>query len=81
MARLNLTTPFDPVASKELWLGALADADAFARTGPTDEVGCLYYDPALESFTTPDREKDLPSQGLVTHFGVPGGVLPRVADL
>ena len=60
---------------------ALADAEAFARSGPTDEVGCLYYSAELESFTVPDRERDLGSQGLVAHFGAPGGVLPRVADV
>ncbi len=81
MARLNLAVPFDPVASKELWLGALADAEAFARSGPTDETGCLYYSPELESFTAPDRDRDLASQGLVPHFGAPGGVLPRVVDV
>ena len=80
MARLILAGPFDAVASKELWLGALADAEAFARSGPTDEVGCLYYSPELESFTAPDRKSDLASQGLITHFGAPGGVLPRVVD-
>ncbi len=81
MARLNLAATFDPVASKELWLGALADAEAFARSGPTDEAGCLYYSSELESFTAPNRERGLASQGLVTHFGAPGGVLPRVADV
>ena len=81
MARLNLTTPFDAVASKELWLGALADAEAFARSGPTDEVGCLYYSPELRSFTVPTRETGLAGQGLATHFGTPGGVLPRVSDV
>ena len=60
---------------------ALADAEAFARSGPTDEVGCLYYSAELESFTVPDRERDLGSQGPVAHFGAPGGVLPRVADV
>ncbi len=78
---MNLAVPFDPVVSKELWLGALAEAEAFARAGPTDEAGCLYYSPELESFSAPDRERDLASQGLVLHFGAPGGVLPRVADV
>ena len=63
MARLNLAVPFDPVANKELWLDALADAEAFARSGPTDDVGCLYYSPHLKSFNAPDRERDLASQG------------------
>ena len=81
MARLNLAVPFDPVASKELWIGALDDAEAFARSGPTDEVGCLYYSSNLQAFTVPDRHRDLASQGLQLHFGTPGGVLPRVADI
>ena len=81
VARLNLAVPYDPVASKVLWLGALDDAEAFARFGPTDEVGCLYYSPQLQSFAVPDRETDLASQDLVPHFGAPGGVLPRVSDI
>jgi len=81
VARLNLAVPYDPVASKVLWLGALDDAEAFARSGPTDEVGCLYYSPQLQSFAVPDRETDLASQDLIPHFGAPGGVLPRVSDI
>ncbi len=81
VARLNLAVPFDPVASKELWLGALDDAEAFARSGPTEEVGCLYYSPKRQSFTVPDRDRDLTSQELVPHFGAPFGVLPRVSDV
>jgi len=80
MARLNLAVPFDPVASKALWLDALADAEAFARSGPDEEVGCLYYSPERESFTAPDRGTDLARQGLIPHFGAPGGVLPRVVE-
>ena len=80
VARLHMEVPFDPVASKELWLGALDDAEAFARAGPTEEAGCLYYSAELERFTVPDRDRDLASQGIVTHFGAPGGVLPRVSD-
>ena len=81
VARLNLAVPFDPVASKELWLGALDDAEAFARSGPTEEVGCLYYSPKRQSFAVPDRDRDLTSQELVPHFGAPFGVLPRVSDV
>ena len=78
--RLHLAVPFDPVASKGIWLGALDDAEAFARSGPTDEAGCLYYSRELERFTVPDHGQDLLSQGLVQHFGTPGGVLPGVSD-
>ena len=66
VARLNLAVPFDPVASKELWLGALDDAEAFARSGPTEEVGCLYYSPNRQSFAVPDRDRDLTSRELPT---------------
>ena len=79
--RLNLAVPFNPVASKALWLGALDDAEEFARAGPTEEVGCLYYSPDRQSFTVPDRDRDLTSQKLVQHFGAPFGVLPRVPDV
>ena len=81
VARLHMAVPFDPVVSKKLWLDALDDAEAFARSGPTEEVGCLYYSRELDGFTVPDRDRDLASQGLVQHFGAPGGVLPRVLDL
>ncbi len=81
VARLNLAVPFDPVASKELWLGALDDAEAFARSGPIEEVGCLYYSPNRQSFAVPDRDRDLSSQELVPHFGAPFGVLPRVSEV
>ena len=80
LERLNLAVPFDPIASKELWLSALDGAEAFARRGPTEEAGCLYHSAAQEGFAVPDRERDLPSQGLVPHWGAPGGVLPQVVD-
>ncbi len=81
MARLNLAVPFDPVAGKEQWVRALEDAEAFVRSRPTDEVGCLYYSASLGTFTVPDLQDDLGSQGLEVHFGAPGGVLPRPADV
>lgn len=80
MERLELALPFDPVASKAIWLEALADAEAFARSRPTDEVGCLYYSAELGTFTVPSPGVDLKEQGLVVHFGEPGGVLPRVLE-
>ncbi len=82
MARLNLAVPFDPVVSKELWLGALDDAEAVPPFW-ADRRGGLPSTTLseLERFTAPDLERDLASQGLVPHFGTPGGVLPRVAGI
>ena len=80
VARLDLAAPFDPVASKETWLSALAEAEAFARSRPTEETGCLYYSPGRQAFTVPGSGQDLASQGLVAHYGSPGGVLPLAAE-
>lgn len=80
MARLDLAVPFDLLASKNLWLTALFEAEAFVRARPAEELGCLYYLEAEERFEEPVHDSDLASQGLVTHFGRPGGVLPRPAD-
>ena len=41
-----------------------------------EEVGCLYYSPAVRGFVLPDAE----SRDAVPHFGRPGGVLPRLID-
>jgi hypothetical protein len=78
--RLQLTEPFDLRAAKEEWLAALARAEAFARERPPGESGCLYYSTDREAFVLPDPGVGLEEQGVVPHFGRPGGVLPRVAD-
>lgn len=78
--RLNLAEPFDLVSAKQTWLGALADAEAFARERPPDEAGCLYYAAGERRFMAPVADRPLEAQGLVAHFGAPGGVVPRVAD-
>ena len=80
IARLQLATPFDPVASKETWLAALRDADAFARSRPTDETGCLYYAQNDQAFVLPRSDAPLEAQGVSLHFGAPGGVLPRMVE-
>lgn len=56
-------------------------ARSFVEHRPAEEVGCLYYAPARERFEEPSSSGDLASQGLVTHFGRPGGVLPRPTDM
>jgi hypothetical protein len=79
-ARLHLAQPFDLRAAKETWLVALADADRFARERPPEEHGCLYYSTPNGRFVIPEPVRSLGSQGIVLHFGAPGGVVPRMAD-
>lgn len=77
--RLDLAVPFDLVEAKVAWLTALADAEAFVRSRPAEEVGCLYYSSRC-GFTVPSPDLSLADQGLVVHFGQSGGVLPRPAE-
>jgi hypothetical protein len=76
-ARLNLVGPVDLPALKARWLDALSDADAFVRSRPPGEVGCLYYSPGLARFVAPGVNGPADA---VPHYGRPGGVLPRVLD-
>lgn len=79
-ARLQLIEPLDLPATKAAWLGALADAEAFARARPPDELGCLYWSAAQGRFVLPGADSGLADQGIVPHFGRPGGILPRMTD-
>lgn len=76
-ARLRLTGPIDLGQLKALWRDALADAEAFVRSRPPEEAGCLYYSRGLERFVAPGTPG---SEDAVPHYGRPGGVLPRVVD-
>lgn len=78
--RLWLAQPFDPVASKTRWLAALERAEAFARSRPADEAGCLYYSAGQQRFVIPRDDASLEDQGVAVHFGAPGGVLPQAVD-
>lgn len=77
-ARLKLAAPVDLPALKARWLRALSDAEAFVRSRPPSEVGCLYYSPSQKRFVAPgpDGPRDV-----LPHYGRPGGVLPRVLDV
>lgn len=79
-ARLNLVAPFDLAAEKSVWLTALAAAEAFAHERPAEELGCLYYSTRENTFVAPRPNASLAEQGLELHFGLPGGVLPRITD-
>lgn len=76
-ARLHLVEPIDLHALKTRWLDALSDTDAFVRSRPPNEAGCLYYSPSLARFVAP--RPDGPADA-VPHYGRPGGVLPRVIE-
>lgn len=78
--RLQLTDPFDLPAAKETWLSALADAEVFVRQRPPDELGCLYYASKEDRFVVPVADRTLETQGIVRHFGAPGGVIPRAVE-
>jgi hypothetical protein len=78
--RLHLAEPFDLSRAKTVWLAALADADAFVRARLPEELGCLYYATRDDRFVVPRSDAELAAQGIVPHYGAPGGVLPRVAD-
>jgi hypothetical protein len=77
--RLQMVEPFDLAHAKGVWLGALGAAEAFARARPADELGCLYYSTGSGQFVLPPPGADLVASGVAVHFGMPGGVLPRVA--
>jgi len=78
--RLQLARPFDLVESKGVWLAALNEAETFARQRPPEDAGCLYYSVAEERFVLPEPAIPIEEQGIVPHFGRPGGVIPRVVS-
>jgi hypothetical protein len=77
--RLSLREPVDLVALKSIWLDALSDADAFIRSRPPDEIGCLYYSRAQQKFVGRFNPSDV-GKDLLPHYGRPGGVLPQVDE-
>jgi hypothetical protein len=77
-ARLDLVEPFDLVAAKHSWRDALDEADAFCRTRPPDEIGCLYWQQSTGRFIMPPLNDAAPAD-IVRHYGTPGGVLPDVS--
>lgn len=76
-ARLDLAEPFDLIAAKTDWLAALDAADAFIRSRPPEEIGCLYWSCDAGQFVMPAADSGA-TTGVTPHFGKPGGVLPQV---
>ena len=80
VARLQLAQPFDVIDAKREWLDALRATEAFVRSRPPSELGCLYWDTRRRAFVLPDAESPIGNAHIVPHFGTPGGVIPRVVD-
>lgn len=78
LARLHLTGHLDVRQIKQDWLEALGSADAFVRSRPPAEAGCLYYSLKLAVFVDP---RDGAADPVVPHFGRPGGVLPVILEI
>ena len=78
VARLQLAAPFDLAGAKAEWTQALDEAERFAGARPPEEVGCLYFSSASGRFVVPELGRTLSEQGLVTHYGTAGGVVPRI---
>ena len=68
--------PVDLAVNKVLALAALDSVEPFAASRPAGELGRLYYSPSRRAFVDPGDAADA-----VPHFGHPGGVLPRIADV
>jgi hypothetical protein len=78
--RLHLIAPLDAARCKEKWLRALEEADSFVSSRPGNELGCLYVHVATGAFSAPSTDRPLEEQGMVPHFGAPGGVLPLAVE-
>lgn len=75
--RLHLTGPVTLPELKEQWLSALGDAAEFVQSRPPSEIGCLYYSATRRTFISPRLGRGVSEEEYQTHFGRPGGVLPR----
>lgn len=80
-ARLQLAVPFDFEAARVIWRQALEEAERFVRERPATELGCLYFDARGERFTLPAVDATLVAQGIVVHYGTPGGVFPKLTEI
>lgn len=47
---------------------------------PATELGCLYFQASSGAFRSPSADRSLEEQGLVPHFGAPGGVVPLAVE-
>jgi hypothetical protein len=75
--RLLLREPVDLVALKLTWQRALEQTEAFIRSRPPEEIGCLYYSRSQQKFVGAFDSGDV-GKDVLLHYGRPGGVLPRI---
>lgn len=75
--RLSLREPVDLVKLRNTWLEASSQAEAFIRSRPPEEMGCLYYSRSRQRRTIGSLRA---RQGCVSPLWPPGGVLPRLSD-
>jgi hypothetical protein len=75
-AGLSLSSQPDLGDLKRTWLAAIGAARQLSEGLPSDDAGCLYWDPASRRFVTPSGDLSR----LVRHFGSQGGVLPAIGD-
>jgi hypothetical protein len=73
MMRLDLVEAVDLVKLKLSWLNAIEEAEIFIQTRNPDELGCLYYSKAKNTFVQPKNDEPV-----ILHYGRPGGVLPMI---
>lgn len=78
-ARLMLREQPDLVELKITWLEALSEAEAFIRSRPSEDMGCLYYSPSRRAFVGSSEELEGKTDAQ-PHHGRPGGVMPRVVE-
>ncbi|MBE0566790.1 MAG: hypothetical protein IH621_12565 [Krumholzibacteria bacterium] len=77
LRRLELAGDLDVTQLKADWDAALQAAEAFVRSRPAAEAGCLYWSPSAKVFVLPTAEG---GGEAAPHFGRPGGVVPRVLE-
>ena len=58
-------------------MAALESAEEFIALRPSDEVGCLYFQPDSGRFVNPEKAGKF---RIELHFGRPGGVLPGITE-
>jgi hypothetical protein len=73
--RLDLAAPVNLASLKSEWLEMLAAAEGFIASRPPQETGCLYYSIGESRFVEPAKDQ---MDGVLPHYGRPGGILPRV---
>lgn len=77
--RLKLNIKIDLELLKTSWLKILDEAEIFIKNRPSTEAGCLYYSQQKKSFVSPGSNCD--TSDIIPHYGVLGGVLPKIVDL